>query len=636
MNPRLIAISGPLSGAVFPLGDGDFTLGRAQPNDVVVPDRAVSRRHCMIRKDGDRFKLIDLRSRNGCFVNNVPAREHELNHSDRIGIGDSHFVFLISDDKGQGEYSETVQLDDSQFLSGQTVQLQPQDAAILHPERLLTGGTPSGRQARDLEALLKVCQALDSSHDVATLARGLLDVILDLVPADRGAVLVAEESGEVRPVYGCRRGVETGLSVPVSRTLLRDVLASKKALMCSNVTQDRRIAQTESMAAWPVTALIVAPIVCRERSTGIIYVAASNLVRPFEDADLQLVAGLASVSAPTLESARQVERLQEENRRLHEEIEIEHRMVGNSPAMEQVYRFIERVARTSANVLITGESGTGKELVARALHAQGPRASGRFVALNSAAIAEYLLESELFGHERGAFTGAITDKKGLLEVANGGTLFLDEIGDMPLSLQPKLLRVVQDRKFERVGGTDTLSVDIRIIAATHRNLEEASEAGSFRQDLYFRLNVLSVHIPPLRERREDVIPLARYFLNRHSRLEKRRDVTLSPEAEACLLEYDWPGNVRELESVIQNAVVLTSGNVIQPADLSEDVRDCGDKPGSRGLFHETVREARKQAILKAFKQAGGNYTETARLLGLHVNYLHRLIRSLNLKGQLRP
>jgi transcriptional regulator with GAF, ATPase, and Fis domain len=634
MKPRLVAISGPLSGGVFPLTKDEFTLGRGDLNSLPVKDGAVSRRHCVIRREGDSFTLVDLDSRNGSYLNNVPVQEHKLKHSDRITIGDSRFIFLISADPGGRPASSGVELDDSSVM-GRTVELRPQDAILLHPQ-MLAAEDSSSRRARDLEALLKVCQALDSSHDVPTLAKGLLDLILDLVPADRGAVLINDEStGVIRPVYG--RLANAPGRVRVSRTVVRDVLARKKALMCNDVLQDPRIGRTESILASPITALLVAPIMTRGRSTGAIYLAASNLVRPFEDADLQLVTGLASVCSPAFESAHQVEQLREENRRLHDQIEgvdSEHRMVGNCPAMREVYRFIEKTAASNSTVLITGESGTGKELVARALHANSGRWSGPFVSVNSAAIPDNLMETMLFGVAEGAFTGAIP-KKGLLEVANGGTFFLDEIGDLPVHLQPKLLRVIQERQFERVGGTDTLTVDLRIIAASNKNLEAAVKQETFRQDLYFRLNVLPIQVPPLRERHDDIVPLARYFLNRERDRERRLEMELSPEAENCLMEYDWPGNVRQLESVIQQAVVLTDGSIIRPADLPEDIRDCGDKPGSRGTLHEAVREAKKQVILKTFKQAGGSYTETARLLGVHVNNLHRLIRTLNLKGQLK-
>jgi len=635
MNPRLIALSGPLAGAQYPIGDGDFTLGRGEPNSVMVPDRAVSRRHCVIRKSGDGFRLIDLQSRNGCFVNNVPVREHDLKHSDHITIGDSRFIFLVSDE-GDWRASGRVDLDDSRVLSSHTIQLRPEDAAILHPRRFFAGGTPSERQAQDLEGLLRVFRALDSSQDVPKLAQGLLDIILDLVPADRGAILMVERSGEIRAVGGCWRSGDDECSVPVSRTLIRDVVANKSALLCNDVLQDARISQTESMVASPISALIVAPIIWREQCTGVIYLAASSPPRPFEDPDLQLVAGLASISAPAFESARQVEWLQNENQRLRGEIDLEHRMVGNSAAMEQVYRFIEKAAPAGLTVLITGESGTGKELVARALHANSGRSSGPFRAVNSAAIPENLLESELFGYEKGAFTGAVTAKKGLIEAADGGTLFLDEIGDMSPNLQAKLLRVIQERQFERVGGTELRNVDIRIIAATNHDLERAIAAGTFRRDLHFRLNVLSIRLPPLRERREDIIPLARHFLNRHGPREKRPDAQLSSEAEACLNQYDWPGNVRELQSAIQHAIVLSSGNVILLADLPEEVRDSGESPGSRGRYHDAVREAKRQVILSALREAGGKYTEAARLLGLQVTHLHRLVRNLGLKNLVKP
>ncbi|HEV2424749.1 MAG TPA: sigma 54-interacting transcriptional regulator [Terriglobia bacterium] len=634
MNPRLIALSGPLRGAHYPIEDDEFTLGRDEGNSILVPDPAVSRRHCVIRRNGGTFRLIDLQSRNGCLVNNVRVQEHDLKHSDHISIGDSLFRFALSDEGG-GQASAGIDLDDSRLFSSHTVQLRPEDAAILHPQNFLTGGVPTVRQARDLEALFRVFQALDSSHDVPTLARALLDFIMDLVPADLAAILVVEESGGIRPVHGRWRRADDNRSVPVSRTLARDVVASKQVLMCNDVLQDTRIAHTESILASPVSALLVAPVLWREKCIAVIYLAASSLLRPFDDADHHLVAGLASMSAPAFASARQMERLQEEKRRLQGELGIEHRMVGNSAATQEVHRFIKKAAPAGSTVLITGESGTGKELVARALHESSARASGPFRAVNSAALSESLLASEIFGHEKGAFTGAVATRKGLIEAAHGGTLFLDEVGDMSPSLQAKLLRVIQERKFERVGGTETLSVDVRIIAATNRDLKAAIRAGTFREDLHFRLNVLSIEVPPLRERREDIIPLARHFLERYQRREKRREAELSPEAEACLEQYDWPGNVRELEHLIERALVMTSGVIIDRADLPPEVRGSGEPPGSGSRYHDAIIRARKQVILQALRQAGGVYKEAARLLGIQDTYLHRVIRELGLKDQVK-
>ena len=317
---------------------------------------------------------------------------------------------------------------------------------------------------------------------------------------------------------------------------------------------------------------------------------------------------------------------------LHAETRIDHSMVGESPAMQDVYRFIAKVAPSDCTVLVRGESGTGKELAVRAMHQNSSRAGNPFVAINCAALPPNLLESELFGYERGAFTGALGQKKGKLEVANGGTVFLDEVGELDPLLQGKLLRALQEREFERVGGTQPVKVNIRLIAATNRELDQAVEAGQFRRDLYYRLNVVSVRVPALRERREDIPLLANYFISTYCRDAHRTVLGLSAGARACLLSYDWPGNVRELENAIQHALVLGSSDLILPEDLPETLleTDSAAAAGS-GRYQEGVREAKRQLIVKAVEQAGGSYTEAARLLGVHPNYLHRLIRNLNLR-----
>jgi Nif-specific regulatory protein len=336
------------------------------------------------------------------------------------------------------------------------------------------------------------------------------------------------------------------------------------------------------------------------------------------------------------ENARHVERLEDENQRLKAEINIEHNMVGESAPMRTVYRFVSRVASTDSTVLITGESGTGKELVARAIHRNSPRVQKPFVAINCAALTETLLESELFGHEKGAFTGALQQKKGKLEVADGGTVFLDEMGELAPALQAKLLRVLQEREFERVGGTRSVRIDVRVIAATNRDLTESVKTGAFRQDLYYRLNVVSIEMPPLRERRDDIPLLASYFAARAGERSKRHVLGVSPEARACLVNYEWPGNVRELENAIERAVVLGSSDFILPEDLPEAVLETVQPAGvTIAQYHEAVSEAKRQVILRAVEQAGGNYTEAAKLLGVHPNYLHRLIRNMNLKSVLR-
>jgi len=334
-----------------------------------------------------------------------------------------------------------------------------------------------------------------------------------------------------------------------------------------------------------------------------------------------------------LDNLRQLEKLEEENRDLRRQVLVEHNMIGAGSRMQEVYEFIRRVAASHSTILLEGESGTGKEMVARAIHRNSPRAERPFVAVNCAAITETLLESELFGHEKGAFTGAGERKKGKVEVAHGGTLFLDEIGELAPALQAKLLRVLQEREVERVGGTKPVRVDVRFIAATNRRLAEAVQTGAFRADLFYRLNVIALTMPSLRDRREDIPALAEYFVSRASCLSGARAKRLSAEARQCLLDYDWPGNVRELENAIEHAMILGSTDTIVPDDLPEAITEAGVVPSATlANFHEAVKERKRQVILQALQQANGNYLEAARSLDLHPNSLLRLIRNLDLKA----
>jgi len=273
--------------------------------------------------------------------------------------------------------------------------------------------------------------------------------------------------------------------------------------------------------------------------------------------------------------------------------------------------------------------------VERAIHHNSPGAGHPILPINCAALTDTPLESDLFGHEKGAFTGALLKKLGKLEMADRGTLFLDEVGELPPAFQGKLLRVLQEREFERVGGTQPIRVDVRILAATNRDLESAVASGAFRKDLYYRLNVVSLVIPPLRDRREDIPMLARYFAAKHGKRVTRKLAGLSPEALASLEAYDWPGNVRELENAIERAVVLGTTELIIPEDLPEAVLDAPAASEAIGGYHQTVREEKKRAILAALGRAGGNYTEAAKLLGVHPNYLHRLVRNLDLREEVK-
>ncbi|PYN62673.1 MAG: hypothetical protein DMD92_02300 [Candidatus Rokuibacteriota bacterium] len=346
------------------------------------------------------------------------------------------------------------------------------------------------------------------------------------------------------------------------------------------------------------------------------------LTKPFEEDELLAVIARA-LEKRALE--REVTFLRGELARARDFDEI----VGHHPAMQKVYHLVAQVARTTTTVLITGESGTGKELVARAIHRQGPRRDKPFVAVNPAAVAESLIESELFGHERGAFTGANQRKLGRFELAQGGTLFLDEIATLKGELQVKLLRVLQEREIERVGGTHPIKIDVRVVAATNADLKDAVARGAFREDLYYRLNVVSIDVPPLAQRADDIPLLVQHFVHRYSRECNKPVDELSPEILTALREYGWPGNVRELQNVIERAVVLAEGPVIQLSDLPLDVLLPKHREKVRTADHLPLKNAteefERQIVLRVLERVGGNQSEAARILGLHRNTINRIV-----------
>ncbi|HEV8229046.1 MAG TPA: sigma-54 dependent transcriptional regulator [Candidatus Limnocylindria bacterium] len=315
------------------------------------------------------------------------------------------------------------------------------------------------------------------------------------------------------------------------------------------------------------------------------------------------------------------------------------RIVGNSPPMQEVYKTVGKVAKADATVLITGESGTGKELVAEALHYNSNRRSGPMVKVSCAALPETLLEAELFGHEKGSFTGAMTMRKGRFELADKGTVFLDEIGEMSLATQTKLLRVLQERKIERVGSSLPIKVDIRVICATNKDLQKQVESHKFRDDLFYRLNVINIHMPPLRDRKEDIPALVEHFLGKHRYSATAQPAAISEEALKRLMEYDWPGNVRELENVIERAVVLSRGQIITSRELpfgdheaDGDGEEGEDVSVERSFFKKSVSQFEKDMIMKALRDASGNRSKAAEMLGIYRRLLYAKIKEFGLEG----
>jgi len=474
--------------------------------------------------------------------------------------------------------------------------------------------------------LLEISAAIHSTRDLQTLEKQLLEVVSRTLYADRGAIMLLGESGEqFASVCGWDAREELNRPAEYSRAIIDRVLREKAPLVVNRNP-------TKAPAGDLITAAMCVPLVVFERIRGVLYLDSTDADARFEPEQLEWLSAVGGIAALVLDNVRRIEWLEGENSRLRAEIAVDHEMVGGGSAIRELERFIARAAPTGSTVLIRGESGTGKELVARAIHRNSSRRDRAFVAINCAAISDTLLESEFFGHEKGAFTGAAGLQKGKLEVADGGTLFLDEVGELAAGLQAKLLRVLQEREFERVGGTRPIRVDIRLIAATNRDLKAAIQTGTFRPDLYYRLNVVSISTPPLRQRREDIPLLASHFTRMHARNAKRQVQGVSDAALAHLMQYDWPGNIRELENALERAVVLGSTEWILPEDLPEELVETDPAAGT--YYHETVKGSKKDLILKAVQQTGGNYTEAARLLGIHPNYLHRLIRNLNLKAAL--
>jgi DNA-binding NtrC family response regulator len=361
-----------------------------------------------------------------------------------------------------------------------------------------------------------------------------------------------------------------------------------------------------------------------ERAVEVMKAGAYDFItRPFDPDYIELVVRKA-IERQTLK--REVEVLAEESRDRY------HLIVGESRRMKVAVETARKAAASNATVLLLGESGTGKELFARFIHNQSERADRPFIAINSVGLSKELLESDLFGHEQGAFTGAHKMKKGKIELANGGTIFFDEIGDISREMQAKLLRFLQEREFERVGGVTPISVDVRVIAATNRDLGAAVKSGAFRDDLYHRLNVVAITPPPLRERKEDIPMLAEYFLRKFSAAARRKIIQISDEALSKMTAYDWPGNVRELANAIEYAVVLGSGAVIEPADLPSHFFGEISLKRAEGLsYRDGVNAARKEMVVKALRKTDGNRAAAARLLGLETKYFLRLMKSLQIE-----
>ena len=628
MGPTLVFRCGPRRGQEIPIEESALSIGRDKTNRLPVVDPALSRQHCEVTLRGKISTIRDLDSRNGTFVNGVPIKERVLRDGDLIALGES--VVLFVDRREPVAAVPTEEEDDGATISELTIELRPEDARYSPTGVAATTPAAQSRSEADLGALLRISTALSALRDRETLQRTLIERLLEVIPADAGAVaLVDDHHEQFASIVGRDRKGKPFAAV--SRTIARRAMSTGASILSSSVPEDERFQMAESVVSSRIRSTLCAPLRVRNLTLGVLYFSTSNPATTFDEDHLELATAAAGLGAIALDNLAHVEWLQEEAIRLRGEIRLAHDLVGESRRMREVYERIAKVAPTGSTVLIRGESGTGKELAAHALHLNSSRASGPFISINCAALTESLLESELFGHEKGAFTGAIVQKRGRLELADRGTVFLDEIGELASPLQAKLLRVLQEREFERVGGTRAIKVDVRLIAATNRDLETAVKGGAFRQDLYYRLNVVSIEMPPLRDRLEDIPLLASYFVKKHAARCKRKVAGISAEVRHCLMRYHWPGNVRELENAIERAIVLGSNDRIMLEDLPETLVEGADQGSpAPATYHDAINQAKRELIVKAIDQAGGNYTAAAKLLDLHPNYLFRLIRSMRL------
>ena len=637
-TPSLLGTSGARSGKLIPLATDPFTIGRLPACDLCVRDPHASRRHAEIRRVGSDWLLADLKSRNGTQVNGERAREHLLRHGDEIRIGEHSYMFLLKTSQEEAiAPQERVRIEHSPE-PGRTITLR----ASLRPARAFSElldrsperGLSAERRQRHIMMIHEMAQAMVADINQPDLFQGITDRLIHGFEAERACLLLLEREGtEPIPVAASYDQDHCPTEFRVSHAVIEEVLATRATLLCADALADERFAAAESISQERVRSIMCAPLLTKRSLLGLLYVDHGARPREFTEEDLRLLGILAGQVAMMIENHTLISGMRARIEYLEARAEEnEHLVVGRSPLMRQLVDTARKVADSNATVLLLGESGTGKEVIAQSIHQWSPRAKAPFVVVNCAALADQLLQSDLFGHERGAFTGAVRQKRGRLELADGGTVFLDEIGELGADLQAKLLRFLEAREFERVGGSRSISVDVRLIAATNRDLAADVAAARFREDLFFRLRVIEMVVPPLRERREDIPALAEHFLAHYRQSLGRGPTDFSPAAAERMRHHTWPGNVRELRNAIERAMVLASGPTIEPEDLGLAGATFAKLEGFvGGGYHERVRELKRQVIREALEQEGGVKQQAARRLGLRPSYLSRLMTNLDMR-----
>ncbi len=482
-----------------------------------------------------------------------------------------------------------------------------------------------------LAGLMRIGREIHENRDPSRLLDIILDSVIESLNAERGFLVLRGEDNQLE-VRASRHldPDEAGDLGETSQTALKEAVEKGHVVLTEDARQDPRFAGASSIIMHDIRSVGVVPLKLGDDNIGAMYLDSRLGQNAFSEQSLDALALFGALAAQAIDQAQTVAALQDENIRLRREAGryAFEEIIGQSKAMEQVFALMERVAPTDLPVLINGESGTGKELIARAIHKAGQRHDKPFLALFAGNLGEELLESELFGHVKGSFTGAHQDKPGLLTLADGGTLMLDEVADIPQRIQAKLLRVLQDGQYKPVGGTKNLHADVRIISATHHDLAIEVKEGNFREDLYYRINGIEIRVPPLRERREDIPLIAEKVLRRYCEQVGRGHVRFSRESLSILTRSKWPGNVRELERTVQRSVVLCPGTTI----TSEHLIFTRSAEGDEGPEDLTLKAAEKTHILRVLGETGGNRSEAARILNISRRYLQNLIKEWKEEG----
>jgi len=563
------------------------TIGAASDNDVVLENCEAAANHCQIFFDGKNHVISALDKDAEIFVNGKKTRKAQLSDQDVLRLGRCTLQFSLYDVPTEEATSQDIGARDS------------------------------------VRKLMEFTTALVEERDIQALLNLMLDKLIELTGADRGFVFLLD--GGKPTVHSARNMDKEALGLDgaeFSDSIVKRAVETGTPLLVSDALNDTQFRMSQSVVNLKLCSVMCAPLLARGELLGVIYLANDNVVNLFEQSSLDVLQVFAGQAALLVRNAILISELKVGNQRLQEQLEeIKFgKIIGSSQTMRDMFRRIERVATTDIGILLRGETGTGKELVAREIHARSSRASGPFVAINCGAIPDNLLESELFGHEKGAYTGAHASTGGKFQAAHKGTLLLDEIGDLPYSLQAKILRAIEHKQVVRVGGTRAEDVNIRIIAATNKNLEEAVARNEFRQDLYFRLNVVTLTLPPLKDREGDTHLIANYFLQRFTTEYNSRVKGFGQRALTAMGSYSWPGNVRELENKVRKAVVLCDRDLIEPEDLEITQDEMRVLP-----LADAKEQFQRDYVLKVLELNRGNKTQTARDLGVDPRTIFRYL-----------